>query len=47
MTLAPPALPALTIHDFPTDVVIKPDLFAIRCQQRPLTSTLDALLQTR
>jgi len=40
-------LPALTVQDFPANAVIKPDLFAIGCQQRPLTSALDALLQIR
>ena len=35
----PPRLLALAVQYFATDVVIKPDLFIVRREQRPLTST--------
>src|SRR5260370_10673791 len=45
--LSAPSLLALAVQDFPADIVIEPDLFTISRQQRPLTSALHALFQTR
>jgi hypothetical protein len=42
-----PSLLVLTVHDLSADIVLKPDLFTIRREQRPLTIALDTLLQTR
>jgi hypothetical protein len=42
--LSAPSLLALSVQDFPADIMIKPDLFTISRQQRPLSGALDALL---